>query len=261
MLQISHVHKTFNAGTVNERTIFSDFSLHILPEDFVTIIGSNGSGKSTLFNLIAGHLLSDEGQIFLDGQDITLMPDYRRAKMIGHLFQNPLLGTAPHMTIEENLLLASGHGAWLSLPSKQVKNQIRERLAELDLGLENKVHERVGLLSGGQRQALTLLMATYQKPKLLLLDEHTAALDPETADKIMKMTKKVVEENRITCLMIAHNMQSALDFGNRTLMMAAGNVILDVTGDERKNMRVQDLLEQFKKNAADNVLSDRVLLS
>lgn len=264
MLTVKHLKKTFNRGTVNEKIAMDDISFELDRGDFVTIIGSNGAGKSTLFNLISGCFLSDEGQIILDDQDITFMKEHKRAKHIGRLFQDPLKGTAPSMTIEENLALCymRSHNKALSIGvSKKEKDLFRERLAELDLGLEDRMKTKMGLLSGGQRQAVTLLMSTLVAPKLLLLDEHTAALDPATADKVLKITKKIVEENQITTMMITHNIQSALDLGNRTMMMDAGNVILDIKGAERSQMTVPDLLELFKKQSHKVLDNDRMLLA
>ena len=236
MLKLSHISKTFNPGTVNEKVAIQDLSLHLEKGDFATIIGSNGAGKSTMFNAICGDFLTDSGSIVLDGQDITFMPQHARAKNIGRLYQDPMRGTAPGMTIEENLALAAGKGGWLSRISKSDKERFREQLALLDIGLENRMNHPVGLLSGGQRQALTLLMATMNPPKLLLLDEHTAALDPGTAEKVLNLTKRIVEEHHLTCLMITHNMQSALELGNRILMMDSGNIVLDIKGEEKKGL-------------------------
>ena len=246
MLKLSHISKTFNPGTVNEKVAIQDLSLHLEKGDFATIIGSNGAGKSTMFNAICGDFLTDSGSIVLDGQDITFMPQHARAKNIGRLYQDPMRGTAPGMTIEENLALAAGKGGWLSRISKSDKERFREQLALLDIGLENRMNHPVGLLSGGQRQALTLLMATMNPPKLLLLDEHTAALDPGTAEKVLNLTKRIVEEHHLTCLMITHNMQSALELGNRILMMDSGNIVLDIKGEEKKGLTVEGLLDKFK---------------
>lgn len=261
MLILSNVNKTFNKGTVNEKVALRDISLHVKPGDFVTIIGSNGAGKSTMFNMISGYFLTDSGYIELDGEDITMMSEHKRAKMIGRLFQDPMLGSAPGMTIEENLALAAGNGGWLSVVSKKDKADFRDRLALLGMGLEDRMHTPVGLMSGGQRQALTLLMATYHPPKLLLLDEHTAALDPATAEKVLEMTKNIVAENNLTCMMVTHNMQSALDLGNRTLMMQNGQIVLDVEGEERSGLSVNDLLTMFRKVSGQNLDNDRILLS
>lgn len=261
MLTLSHVSKTFNPGTVNAKTALSDLSLHVNKGDFITIIGANGAGKSTLFNAVAGSFLTDSGNIILDGKDITLMPEHKRAKSIGRLFQDPMRGSAPGMSIEENMSLAAGHGSWLSSISRKDKALFRERLALLGMGLEDRMKQPVGLLSGGQRQALTLMMATFNPPKLLLLDEHTAALDPGTAEKVLDLTKKIVDENNLTCLMITHNMQSALDLGNRTFMMNNGNIVYDVEGDERKKLHVSDLLQKFKESVGKELDNDRMLLS
>ena len=261
MLTVSHISKTFNPGTVNEKCAIRDLSLHLDPGDFVTIIGANGAGKSTLFNAIAGSFYTDSGSIVLDGRDITFLPEYKRAKIIGRLFQDPMLGSAPGMTIEENLALAAGRGGWLSHVTRAEKDAFHDRLALLDMGLENRMKQPVGLLSGGQRQALTLMMATMADPKLLLLDEHTAALDPGTAEKVLKLTREIVEEDHLTCLMITHNMQSALDLGNRTLMMDSGNIILDIAGEERRGLTVDDLLRRFKAGVGRALDNDRMLLS
>ena len=246
---------------MNEKTALRDVSLHLDPGDFVTIIGANGAGKSTLFNAIAGSFYPDTGSITLDGQDITFQPEFKRARSIGRLFQDPMRGSAPAMTIEENLALAAGGGGWLSHVSKAEKAAFRERLSLLDMGLEDRVRQPVGLLSGGQRQALTLLMATMVPPKLLLLDEHTAALDPGTAEKVLALTESIVRENHLTCLMITHNMSSALALGNRTLMMDAGHILLDLKGDARKGLTVDDLLRMFKENVGKALDNDRMLLS
>lgn len=261
MLEISNISKTFNPGTVNAKTALDNLSLSVKKGDFITIIGANGAGKSTLFNAVAGDFTTDSGRIVLDGEDITLMPTHKRAKSIGRLFQDPMRGSAPGMSIEENLALAAGKGGWLSRVSNKDKQEFKEKLALLDMGLEVRMNQPVGLLSGGQRQALTLVMATYNSPKLLLLDEHTAALDPATAEKVLKLTTKIVEEDGLTCLMITHNMQSALELGNRTIMMDAGKVIFDVSGEERKGITINDLLEQFKNAAGKALTNDRMLLT
>jgi len=265
MLDLQRVSKTFNPGTVNEKVALQNVDLHLEEGDFATIVGSNGAGKSTLFNAIAGGFIADTGTITLDGQDITLMPDYRRSKVIGRMFQDPLKGTAPHMTIEENLALAflraSGHTSPFSRITKADRDLFAEKLSALGLGLEDRMKQPVGLLSGGQRQALTLLMATLVTPKLLLLDEHTAALDPATAEKVLELTKKIVAEHRITCLMITHNMHDALTLGNRTLMMDHGRIVLDVGGEERTHMTVPGLLERFAQNVGHQLDNDRILLS
>ena len=261
MLDINKISKTFNPGTVNEKTAVRDLSLHLDDGEFVTIIGANGAGKSTLFNAICGNFYTDSGSIILDGKDITFLPAYKRSPFIGHLFQDPMLGTAPGMTIEENLALAAGKGGWLSKVTKAEKEKFAEKLSLLDMGLENRMKQPVGLLSGGQRQALTLLMATINPPKLLLLDEHTAALDPATAEKVLALTDSIVREENLTCLMITHNMQSALDLGNRTLMMDQGNIVLDIKGKERENLTVEDLLVKFKECVGKALDNDRMLLS
>ena len=261
MLKISHISKTFNSGTVNEKMVLTDLSLHLAPGDFVTIIGANGAGKSTLFNAIAGSFFTDSGSITLDGEDITFLPEYKRARRIGRLFQDPMSGSAPGMTIEENLALAAGHGGWFAHVGSADRELFREKLSQLGMGLEDRLRQPVGLLSGGQRQALTLMMATVIPPKLLLLDEHTAALDPGTAEKVLELTKKIVADNKLTCLMITHNMQSALELGNRTLMMDSGRIILDVGNEERNGLTVDDLLERFKVGVGKALDNDRMLLS
>ncbi len=265
MLEIRDISKTFNPGTVNEKTAVSHLSLTVDDADFITIIGSNGAGKSTLFNAIAGSFIVDEGKIILGGQDITFLEEHKRSRVIGRMFQDPLKGTAPSMTIEENLALAylrSSEGTSpLSRVSKRDKDFFREKLALLGMGLEDRMKDTVGLLSGGQRQALTLLMSTMVTPKILLLDEHTAALDPGTADKVIELTRRIVDENHITCLMITHNMRQALEIGNRTLLMSEGNIVADVKGEERKNLTVNDLLARFKEGAGKDLDNDRILLS
>lgn len=265
MLKIDHISKTFNPGTPNEKTAISDLSLHLNRGDFVTIIGSNGAGKSTLFNAIGGSFYVDSGAIHLDDQDITFLPEYRRSQTVGRLFQDPLRGTAPSMTIEENLALAYLRTAKGKAPfsriSKADKAQFREKLCQLEMGLEDRMRQPVGLLSGGQRQALTLLMATLVTPQLLLLDEHTAALDPATADKVLALTRKVVAEESITCMMITHNMSQALELGNRTLMMSNGRIVLDVQGEERAGLTVDDLLARFRAGTGKDLDNDRIRLS
>ena len=261
MLELRNISKTFNPGTVNEKTALSGLNLTLEAGDFVTIVGSNGAGKSTLFNAIAGSFFVDSGSVVIDGRDVTYMPEYKRAKHIGRLFQDPMRGSAPGMTIEENLALAAGSGGWFSRMSKKDRARFRDKLALLGMGLEDRMKQPVGLLSGGQRQALTLLMATMNPPWLLLLDEHTAALDPATAEKVLDITREVVAENHITTLMITHNMQDALDLGNRTLMMDDGNIVLDVRGEERAHMTVPKLLERFRAGAGKELDNDRILLS
>jgi len=260
MLELRNLRKTFHAGTPDERTALDDVTLSIADGDFISIIGANGAGKSTLFNAICGSFVLDSGTVILDGKNVTMMPEHRRAKQIGRLFQDPMRGSAPDMSIEENLALAAGNGGWLSRVSAADKKAFRERLSLLGMGLEDRMRQPVGLLSGGQRQALTLLMATYHAPKVLLLDEHTAALDPATAEKVLELTRSIVEENRITCLMITHNMQSALDLGNRTLMMDRGRVIYDVTGEEREKLTIADLTDKFRQLSGRALDNDRMLL-
>lgn len=266
MLKLIDICKTFNRGTVNEKVALDHLNLTVNDGDFITIIGSNGAGKSTTFNAICGGFYVDEGFVELDGEDITFVPEHKRSKYIGHLFQDPMKGTAPNMTIEENLAIAylrasKGQHAYLSRVSKKEKAQFREALAQLDMGLEDRMKNPVGLLSGGQRQALTLLMATLVTPKLLLLDEHTAALDPGTAEKVLNLTKKIVAERKITCMMVTHNMNQALELGNRTLMMNDGKIVFDVAGETRAGMTVNDLLEKFAVGAGSALNNDRILLS
>lgn len=266
MLQLKHIEKTFNPGTVNEKRALTDLNLDLKDGDFATIVGSNGAGKSTMFNAITGAFYVDEGQIILDGKDITYKKEYLRSHEIGHLFQDPLRGTAPGMTIEENMALAylrakTMRDQYFSRINKADKEKFREQLALLDMGLEDRMKQPVGLLSGGQRQALTLLMATMVTPKILLLDEHTAALDPATAAKVLALTRQIIAERKITALMVTHNMHQALELGNRTLMMDAGSIIFDVSGAEREKLTVDDLLEKFKENAGRQLDNDRILTS
>lgn len=261
MLTLSNIKMVFSKGTPDEKIALNNLSLNVNDKDFITVIGANGAGKSTMFNAIAGTYLTDEGTVTLDGKDITSMPEHKRARLIGRLFQDPMKGSAPGMTIEENLALAAGRGGWLSVLSKKDKKLFREKLSLLDMGLEDRMNQQVGLLSGGQRQALTLMMATINPPKILLLDEHTAALDPGTAEKVLNLTTKIVDENKITCLMITHNMQSALELGNRTIMMDSGRVIFDAANEERDGLTVNDLLEKFKSSVGQNLDNDRMLLS
>ena len=260
MLKISHITKTFGAGTTDAKKALDDLSLDVRKGDFVTIIGANGAGKSTLFGAIAGSFITDSGEILLDGEDMTLLPEYRRARKIGRLFQDPMRGSAPDMTIEENLALAAGRGGWLSPVSRADRRFFRERVAMLQMGLEDRMSQPVGSLSGGQRQALTLMMATLNTPKLLLLDEHTAALDPATAEKVLELTKRIVAENDLTCLMVTHNMQSALELGNRTIMMNAGKIVMDVSGEERAGFDVPKLLQKFRESSGKELDNDRMLL-
>ena len=261
MLELRRISKTFHPGTQDERIALNDVSLKVETGDFVTVIGANGAGKSTLFNAISGTFQVDRGNILLDGRDITWVPSHRRSRVIGQLFQDPMKGSAPHMSIEENLALASGRGGWFSHISRRDREDFRERLRLLGMGLEDRMEQPVGLLSGGQRQALTLLMATFSKPQLLLLDEHTAALDPGTAEKVLELTDKIVREDHLTCLMVTHNMQSALELGNRTLMMNHGRIILDTRGEERAGLTVADLLERFRRLNGAELDNDRMLLS
>lgn len=261
MLKLSHISKTFNPGTVNEKVAIRDLSLHLEKGDFATIIGSNGAGKSTMFNAICGDFLTDSGSIVLDGEDITFLPQHARAKNIGRLYQDPMRGTAPGMTILENLALAAGQGGWLSRISKSDKQRFREQLALLDIGLEDRMNHPVGLLSGGQRQALTLLMATMNPPKLLLLDEHTAALDPKTAQKVLKVTDQIIAQNHLTALMVTHNMKDAIAHGNRLIMMHEGRVILDISGEEKKKLTVADLLHQFEVVSGEEFANDKAILA
>lgn len=261
MLKLNNISKIFNPGTVNEKAALSGLSLDVRDGDFITIIGANGAGKSTLFNAVAGSFFTDSGSIELDGKDITFMPEHKRARSIGRLFQDPMRGSAPGMSIEENLAMAAKRGGWFSHITKVDRAMFHEKLSLLDMGLEDRLTQPVGLLSGGQRQALTLLMATIVPPKLLLLDEHTAALDPGTAEKVLELTKSIVANDKITCMMITHNMQSALDLGNRTLMMDKGNIIMDVSGSERDGMTVQDFLDRFKAGSGKALDNDRMLLN
>lgn len=258
MLDIQNISKTFNAGTVNEKTALDGLSLHLNPGDFVTVIGGNGAGKSTLLNAVAGTWAVDAGSITIDGVDVTHLPEHKRAAYIGRVFQDPMMGTAATMQIEENLALAARRGKYRGLRigiTKKEREEYREQLKILDLGLEDRMTSKVGLLSGGQRQALTLLMSTLRKPKLLLLDEHTAALDPKTAEKVLETTNAIVSKNNLTTLMITHNMKDALRLGNRLIMMDSGHIIYDVSGEEKKNLTVKDLLEKFK------IENDRMILS
>ena len=265
MLELNSISKTFYPGTVNEKRALDEVSLSLEAGDFVCLIGSNGAGKSTLLNAVSGEFLVDRGSIRLDGQDLTFLPDYRRSKVIGRLFQDPMRGTAPHMTIEENLALAylraSGKKSAFGMTTRRDRAFFREQLARLGLGLEDRMSQPVGLLSGGQRQALTLLMATMVTPKLLLLDEHTAALDPGTAEKVLELTREIVAEHRITCMMVTHNITSALELGNRTVMMDAGRIVLELSGEERRAMTVEALLQRFREKTSTQLDNDRMLLT
>lgn len=263
MLEIKDVYKTFNKGTVNEKKALQGLNLHLNDGDFVTVIGGNGAGKSTMLNAVAGVWPVDSGTISIDNIDITKDPEFKRAKYIGRVFQDPMMGTAANMGIDENLAIASRRGkkpglGWSAKASQQ--QHFREMLAELDLGLENRLTSKVGLLSGGQRQAVTLLMATMNQPKLLLLDEHTAALDPKTAAKVLAMTEKIVNRDHLTTLMITHNMRDALHYGNRLIMLHNGRIIIDVAGEEKKGLDVPDLLKMFEKASGDEMVNDRMLL-
>lgn len=263
MLKIESVNKVFNKNTPDKHMALDNLSLNVSEGEFVTIIGGNGAGKSTLFNAISGTVLCDSGSIRLDGQDITCMPEHKRASFIGRIFQDPMKGTAPNLTVGENLIIAymrSIKKNILRMPSKKEKNYIRERLAALNLGLEDRMNTKIGLLSGGQRQAVTLVMATLVKPKLLLLDEHTAALDPLSAKSVLELTNKIVSENNITTLMITHNITSALMLGTRTIMMDSGSIAIDIEGYERKELSVQDVLEKFSRVKNKEFDDDNVLL-
>ena len=258
MLEVRNLYKTFNAGTINEKKAINGLSLTLEDGDFVTVIGGNGAGKSTLLNLVAGVFPVDDGSITIDGQDVTRLPEHKRAKFIGRVFQDPMMGTAATMGIEENLALAYRRGQARGLRygiNNEERKLYREKLAILGLGLEDRLTSKVGLLSGGQRQALTLLMSTLKKPKQLLLDEHTAALDPKTAAKVLEITETIVRRDKLTTLMITHNMRDAIAHGNRLIMMDSGRIVADIRGEEKKNLTVQDLLDKF------HVESDRMLLS
>lgn len=263
MLDIKNISKTFYPGTINEKTAIDNLSFHMDDGDFVTVIGGNGAGKSSLLNALAGTWLVDEGTITIDGVDVTKMPEHKRAAFLGRVFQDPMLGTAATMGIDENLALAARRGKARGLKtgiSKAERESYRELVASLGLGLESRLTAKVGLLSGGQRQAITLLMSTLQRPKLLLLDEHTAALDPKTAAKVLETTNKIVNEHHLTTLMITHNMKDAIANGNRLIMMNNGKIIYDVRGEEKKNLKVTDLLKKFEEVAGDGQVSDKLLL-
>ncbi len=264
MLDIQNISKTFNPGTVNEKTALNGLTLHLNEGDFVTVIGGNGAGKSTMLNAVAGVWPVDNGRITIDGTDVTRLSEYQRAKYSGRVFQDPMTGTAATMQIEENLALAARRGKPRTLRigiTKKEREEYRELLKTLDLGLESRLTARVGLLSGGQRQALTLLMATMNRPKLLLLDEHTAALDPKTASKVLTLSAKLVAENNLTTLMITHNMKDAIKYGNRLIMMHEGRIIYDVSGEEKKKLHVSDLLAKFQTASGDEFANDRMILS
>lgn len=264
MLTISGISKTFNSGTINEKVALSNLSLTLTEGDFVTLIGGNGAGKSTLLNCVAGVYEVDQGSIMIDDSDVTKLPEHKRAKVIGRVFQDPMMGTAANMGIEENLALAYRRGEFRGLKwgiSNKERELYRTYLSQLELGLENRLSDKVGLLSGGQRQALTLLMATLKKPKLLLLDEHTAALDPKTAEKVLKLTDKFVKQSNLTTLMVTHNMRNAIEYGNRLIMMHEGRIILDIKGEEKQKLTVEDLLKRFGKASGEEFANDRALLS
>lgn len=264
MLTIDHVSKSFNIGTVNEKKALDRINLHLAPGDFVTVIGGNGAGKSTMLNLIAGVYTCDTGSIMLDNVNITKQPEYQRAKLLGRVFQDPMRGTAGDMGIEENLAMAYRRGKKRGLSwgiTNPEREQYIERLKSLGLGLENRLKSKVGLLSGGQRQALTLLMATLQKPQLLLLDEHTAALDPKTAAKVLQLTEEIVSKDNLTTLMVTHNMKDAIRLGNRLIMMMDGSIIFDIAGEEKRSLKVSDLLQKFETATGEGFANDRMLLS
>lgn len=264
MLEIKDVHKTFNAGTINEKVALDGVNLNLNPGDFVTIIGGNGAGKSTTLNAIAGVWPIDQGQIVVDGTDISGFSEHKRATYLGRVFQDPMVGTAATMSIEENMAIAARRGQKRGFGwgiSKQERDDFREKLKELDLGLEDRLSSRVGLLSGGQRQAVTLLMATLKQPKLLLLDEHTAALDPKTAAKVLGLSDKLIQENHLTAMMVTHNMKDAIAHGNRLIMMHEGKIIYDVSGEEKKNLHVSDLLTKFEEVSDGEFANDRMMLT
>ena len=264
MLKIENVYKTFNAGTVNEKVALQGLNLHLKEGDFVTVIGGNGAGKSTMLNAVTGVFGVDSGNVLIDGVDVTHLPEFKRAKYIGRVFQDPMMGTAATMQIEENLALAARRGKPRTLRigiTKAEREAYKEELKILGLGLENRMTAKVGLLSGGQRQALTLLMATLQKPKLLLLDEHTAALDPKTAAKVLDATQKIVEKDHLTTLMITHNMRDAIAYGNRLIMMYNGHIVVDVSGEEKKKLTVEQLLNLFSQASGSDEVDDKLVLS
>lgn len=264
MLEIQNIHKTFNLGTINEKAALRGVNLNLNPGDFVTIIGGNGAGKSTTLNAIAGLWPVDEGKILIDGTDITKLSEHKRASYLGRVFQDPMTGTAATMSIEENMAIAARRGQLRGLGwgiTKKERETYKEALKELDLGLEDRLSSKVGLLSGGQRQAITLLMASMKKPKLLLLDEHTAALDPKTAAKVLEISDKIIQENHLTAMMVTHNMKDAIAHGNRLIMMHEGKIIYDVSGEEKKNLQVSDLLAKFEEVSGGELANDRMMLS
>ncbi len=263
MLDINHISKTFNPGTITEKRALSGVDLHLAEGDFVTVIGGNGAGKSTMLNAVAGTFMVDGGSIVIDGINVTRLPEFKRAKYLGRVFQDPMTGTAATMNIEENLALAYRRGQNRTLSwgiTRKEREEYHELLASLGLGLEDRMTSKVGLLSGGQRQALTLLMATLKKPKLLLLDEHTAALDPKTAQTVLKLTKKIIDEDHLTAMMVTHNMKDALEYGNRTIMMHEGRIILDIDAETKRKIHVEDLLVMFEKASGSELNNDRMLL-
>ena len=264
MLQIKHLQKTFNEGTVNEKKVFTDLNLTVNDGEFVTVIGSNGAGKSTMLSAIAGSMMPDSGMITLNGRDITYMPEVKRASFIGRVFQDPMMGTAPNMWIEENLALAYRRAKpktlkW-GMPVGEERELYRQQLARLGLGLENRLSTKVGLLSGGQRQAITLVMATIRRPEILLLDEHTAALDPKTAATVLEISNDIVRENKLTTLMVTHNMKNAIEYGDRLVMMHNGGIILDISGEEKKHLTVEKLLQKFEEVSGSSDVPDAALL-
>ena len=264
MLEIQNIHKTFNPGTINEKVALNGVNLNLNPGDFVTIIGGNGAGKSTTLNAIAGVWSVDEGKIIIDGVDITKLSEHKRALYLGRVFQDPMTGTAATMSIEENMAIAARRGERRGLGwgiTKKERERYKEALKELDLGLEDRLSSKVGLLSGGQRQAITLLMASLKKPKLLLLDEHTAALDPKTAAKVLAISDKIIQEHQLTAIMVTHNMKDAIAHGNRLIMMHEGKIIYDVSGEEKKNLKVADLLAKFEEVSGGEFANDRMMLS
>ena len=264
MLEIQNIHKTFNPGTINEKVALNGVNLNLNPGDFVTIIGGNGAGKSTTLNAIAGVWSVDEGKIIIDGVDITKLSENKRALYLGRVFQDPMTGTAATMSIEENMAIAARRGERRGLGwgiTKKERERYKEALKELDLGLEDRLSSKVGLLSGGQRQAITLLMASLKKPKLLLLDEHTAALDPKTAAKVLAISDKIIQEHQLTAMMVTHNMKDAIAHGNRLIMMHEGKIIYDVSGEEKKNLKVADLLAKFEEVSGGEFANDRMMLS
>ena len=264
MLEINHVYKTFFPGTINEKIALQDLCVNIPDGEFVTVIGGNGAGKSTMLNIVAGTIMVDSGSILVDGKDISKLPEFKRASLLGRVFQDPMMGTAPTMQIDENLAIAARRGQKRSLAwgiSKKEREEYRELLKQFSLGLEDRLSTKVGLLSGGQRQALTLLMATLKKPKLLLLDEHTAALDPKTASTVLELSDKIIRENNLTTMMITHNMKDAINYGDRLLMLNDGKIILDIKGEEKKKLTVEKLLNQFEKASGESFDEDSQILN